>query len=527
MMVRMADKDLPNKDENWPASPQAASLRLVQAELEQRFGGTYQRLRSPIWVFDFDHQRVLWGNGAALELWRAPDLTELLCRDLSRDMSPSVAARLRQYREDFERRDATFSEVWTLYPQGQPRTLHVIYSGVRLSDHRMALFCEGISAFNETPETLRSAEALLHTTVMITLYDLSGIPLYRNPAARSVAPAEGSGQPTPLGSRFVDGHAYGQMLGEMKALGEARLVARMRTAAGERWHAITARDCHDAATGKPARLVTEVDVTETKLYQRQLEDSQAQLERQTSELRAAQQGAEAANRAKSAFLAHMSHELRTPLNAIIGFSDVVRSGTLGEISPPLYRDYAEIIHESGNHLLTLINDILDISKIEAGKFDLQPEMLDPGPLLESIRRLISGLVEKSGNQLTVTLDPHLTAIHGDERAIKQIVINLLSNAVKFTPAGGRITLLAQPDGRSGLHLMVGDTGIGMSPAEIAKALDPFGQVNSSVAEKHQGTGLGLSLAKMLSELHGGRLEIDSAPKLGTRVNVFLPGRDGA
>ena len=523
-MGHMADKNLADNSRNWTASAQAAALRLVQTELGQRFGASYQRLRSPIWVFDFDHQRVLWGNAAALELWRAPDLAELLCRDLGSDMSPSVAARLHQYREDFERRDATFSEIWTLYPQGQPRTLHVIYGGVRLSDGRMALFCEGISAFNETPETLRSAEALLHTTVMITLYDISGIPLYRNPAARSVAPVEGTGQPTPLGNRFVDGHAYGQMLGEMKALGEAKLVARMRTAAGERWHAITARDCHDAATGKPARLVTEVDVTETKLYQRQLEDSQALLERQTSELRAAQQGAESASRAKSAFLAHMSHELRTPLNAIIGFSDVVRSGTLGEISPPLYRDYAEIIHESGNHLLALINDILDISKIEAGKFDLQAEPLDPYPLLESIRRLISGLVDKAGNSLTVTLDPQLSSVFGDERAIKQIVINLLSNAVKFTPTGGQISLAAQSDGNGGSQLVVGDTGIGMSASEIAKALDPFGQINSSVANKHQGTGLGLSLAKMLTELHGGQLEIDSTPKLGTRVRVNLPGQ---
>jgi signal transduction histidine kinase len=520
----MGDRDRSTNQENWQASAEADALRLIQAELRQRFGSTYERLRSPIWVFDFDHQRVLWGNKAAQELWRAPDLTELLGRDLGSDMSPSVADRLRQYREDFERRDATFSEVWTLYPHGQPRTLHVIYSGVRLIDSRMALFCEGISAFNETPETLRSAEALLHTSVMITLYDLAGAPLYRNPAARSVAPLEEAGQPTPLGHRFVDTHAYGQMLGEIKALGEAKLVARMRTVAGDRWHAITARDCHDAATGKPARLITEVDVTETKLYQRQLEDSQALLERQTAELRAAQQGAEAASRAKSSFLAHMSHELRTPLNAIIGFSDVVRRGTLGDISPPLYRDYAEIIHESGTHLLTLINDILDISKIEAGKFDLQPEHLDPHLLTESSRRLISGLVEKSGNTLTVTVEDQLRSVFADDRAIKQIILNLLSNAVKFTPAGGQITLTARVHGKDGSQFIVSDTGIGMSTAEIAKAMDPFGQVNSTIAGKHRGTGLGLSLAKMLTELHGGRLEIESTPKVGTRVSVILPGQ---
>ena len=177
------NRNAPNNSKMTSAVWEA--LIVDQADLRRRFGAAYERLRSPIWVFDFDHKRVLWGNGAALDLWRAPDLGELLERDLGLDMSPSVSARLHQYREDFERSDATSSEVWTLYPQGQPRTLHVIYSGVRLNDGRMALFCEGISAFNETPETLRSTDALLHTSVRITLYDLAGLPLYRNPAARS------------------------------------------------------------------------------------------------------------------------------------------------------------------------------------------------------------------------------------------------------------------------------------------------------------------------------------------------------
>jgi len=517
----MTGEDMPAGD--WASSAVAAALISIQQDLRQRFAAAYDRLRSPIWVFDFDHKRVLWGNGAALELWRAADLGKLLARDLGADMSPSVAARLLQYREDFERRNTSFSEVWTLYPQGQPRSLHVIYSGLRLPDGRMALFCEGVSAFNETPETLRSAEALLHTSVMITLYDFAGLPLYRNPAARSAAPRQELDRGMPLGSRFVDAHAYGQMLGEISALGEAKLVARIHTAAGERWHAITARDCHDAATGAPARLVTEVDVTETKLYQRQLEESQAKLERQASDLRAAQQEAEAASRAKSSFLAHMSHELRTPLNAIIGFSDVMQRGTLGEIAPPVYRDYAQIIHESGGHLLALINDILDISKVEAGKMELQPEALDPHVLAESSRRLVSGLVEAAGSSLAVRVEEGLQVIFGDERALKQILINLLSNAAKFTPPGGAITLEARPHGRNGSRLMVSDTGIGMSPGEIAKALDPFGQVNSAISGRHRGTGLGLSLAKMLTELHGGQLEIDSVPGGGTRVSVILPG----
>jgi signal transduction histidine kinase len=223
----------------------------------------------------------------------------------------------------------------------------------------------------------------------------------------------------------------------------------------------------------------------------------------------------------------MSHELRTPLNAIIGFSDVARRGTLGEISPPIYRDYAEIIHESGNHLLTLINDILDISKIEAGKFDLQFEALDPYRLTESSRRLVSGLVDQAGSTLTVHVDETLSSIFGDERAVKQIIINLLSNAVKFTPRGGAISLEARPHGQGGSELTVSDTGIGMSPAEIITALDPFSQINSAIASKHRGTGLGLSLAKMLTELHGGQLEIDSTPNTGTRVSIILPGQRAA
>ncbi len=512
---------------SWAESAQAISLRTIQKELGELFGLAYARLRSPVWIFDFDYKRVLWGNSAALDLWQAPDLEELLCRDLGSDMSPSVAARLAQYREDFKRLDATFSEVWTLYPLGQPRTLHVIYSGLRLPDGRIALFCEGISAFNETPETLRSAEALLHTSVMITLYDLAGMPLYRNPAARSAAPREETGPGMPLASRFADGHAYGQMLAELTTFSEAKLIARIHTAAGDRWHSVTARDCHDAATGAPARLVTEVDVTETKLYQRRLEESQDQLKRQASDLRLAQREAEAASRAKSSFLAHMSHELRTPLNAIIGFSDIMRLSMLGEISPSVYGDYAQIIHESGSHLLALISDILDISKIEAGKVELRPQVLDPRILTESSRRLIAGLVASTGSSLVVNVEADLNSVFGDERALKQIIINLLSNAVKFTPAGGKIALEVSRHGDNGSRLTVSDTGIGMSPTEINRALNPFGQTNSAVSGSQRGTGLGLSLTKMLTELHGGQLEIDSKLNAGTKVSVILPGEPSA
>jgi len=218
------------------------------------------RLATPVWVFDIDRSRVVWANQAALEVWGADTLSELIGRDLGKDMSISVAKRLRQYQEDFEKQGATFSELWTLYPKGKPKTLRVIYSGIRLRDGRMAMFCEGLAYHSETPETLRSAEALLHATVMISLYDKLGQPLYRNPAAR----ADAGGNDTPLASRLMDQEDYLKIRTSLNASGEARLVARVRAASGIRWHEITARECRDAVTGSPAILISEVDVSDLK-----------------------------------------------------------------------------------------------------------------------------------------------------------------------------------------------------------------------------------------------------------------------
>ncbi len=218
------------------------------------------RLTTPVWVFDIDQSRVVWANQAALEVWRARSLLELTARDLGKDMSVSVRNRLRQYQEDFEKHNASFSEVWTLYPKGEPQTLRVIYSGIRLPDGRMAMFCEGLAHRSETPDTLRSAEALLHATVMISLYDAEGRPLYRNPAAR----ADTGSLDAPLAARFVDDADHQKVRMWLNQRGEARLVARVRAASGIRWHEITARECRDAVTGSPAVLISEVDVSDLK-----------------------------------------------------------------------------------------------------------------------------------------------------------------------------------------------------------------------------------------------------------------------
>jgi PAS domain S-box-containing protein len=236
----------------------------------------------------------------------------------------------------------------------------------------------------------------------------------------------------------------------------------------------------------------------------------------------AKEQAEAANRAKSEFLANMSHELRTPLNAIIGFSDTIRHGAFGPIGNPKYREYVENIYESGEHLLSLINDVLDVSVIEAGKLELSREILEPERVADAAIRLIRPRADKGRVRLINAVGPSLTRFHADERRVKQILVNLLSNAVKFTPVEGSVTLEAEREPDGSLVFRVVDTGIGMDEAGLAKALQPFGQVDGGLARKYEGTGLGLPLTKGLIEAHGGTLEIGSALGEGTTATIRFP-----
>jgi signal transduction histidine kinase len=238
----------------------------------------------------------------------------------------------------------------------------------------------------------------------------------------------------------------------------------------------------------------------------------------------AKEEAEAANRSKSTFLAHMSHELRTPLNAIIGFSEVMAEETLGPVNHPHYEEYAQHIHASGQHLLSLINDLLDLSKIEAGKLELWEETVDLHSLIERCRIFVVELAHNKGVTLTVRSAADLPMLICDARKLKQVLVNLLSNAVKFTPAGGQVLLEARSDGAMGIVICVSDTGIGIAPDDLSKVMSPFGQANEAMNRNNQGTGLGLPLAKALVELHHGILELDSNLGTGTTITVRLPGR---
>lgn len=259
--------------------------------------------------------------------------------------------------------------------------------------------------------------------------------------------------------------------------------------------------------GLPALLVAIQDVTARR--------------HEAEALREARDQATDSSRSKSEFLANMSHELRTPLNAIIGFSEALERELFGPVGNPRYKEYAVDIHDSGVHLLNLINDILDLSKIEAGHFKLHEDETDLDGIVSSACRIVRHRAQQASICIETSLPKPGLSLVADERALKQILINLVSNAVKFSNDCGVVHVNAQVTG-NGLRLSVCDQGVGIAESDIPKALAPFTQLDGTLSRSHEGTGLGLPLAKHLTELHGGKLTIESQPGIGTKVHVDLP-----
>ncbi len=362
---------------------------------------------------------------------------------------------------------------------------------------------------------------------------------------------EGGGEPVRVGETLAElldrgiEHGLIRVDGDVEAWIGERLRNRQRIEsesviefAGDRWMLVKNRRTREGGVVTVFSDITELKrgerdliergatlrhtVNELEMVQSKLEDQATEIVEMAEGLDEARQEAESASRAKSSFLAVMSHELRTPLNAIIGFSELIRDETFGPVGNDRYLDYIKDINRSGAHLLELINDVLDLSKIDAGGLELREDLVDVARVTQGSLDMVRERAEKRGLSLELDVPAELPGLHGDGRRIKQIVINLLTNAIKFTGNGGavRVEIVLDPDGA--LLISVSDTGIGIAPDDIPKALERFGQVDNKLSRDQEGTGLGLNICTSLMEMHGGTLELESEAGVGTTVTLRFP-----
>lgn len=335
---------------------------------------------------------------------------------------------------------------------------------------------------------------------------------YVSPACRHLYGFE----PNELVGRPVDNTIYDDDVSRVRqAIGrvqrgaeEAPVLYRARRKDGDYiWVEASMRLSTDPATGAAEIVCVVRDASERMRYE--------------SELRQAKEQADSANQSKSLFLATMSHELRTPLNAVIGFSEFIQAEPMGPIDKH-YRSYIDDIHDSGTHLLQLVNDILDLTKAEAGMLELHEEVIEVEAVVNSITRLCRSSIDKAGLTVIIELQPNLPYLRADQRKVRQVLFNLIGNAVKFTPEGGHITVSGQFDPQAGIEIAVTDTGIGIAQEDLNRVLQPYVQLDNTMSRLHTGTGLGLPAVKALMELHDGRLELTSALGAGTRAAACFP-----
>jgi len=394
----------------------------------------------------------------------------------------------------------------------------VVFTGARTSyDDRDLAVCERLADFyalalrhHRSRASLRTFRRVLEQTpVSVMVTDTAGAIEYVNPKFERLTgyrSAEVMGQnPRLLKSGFTSSGDYSALWQTISGGGVWRGEFHNRRKTGQLfWELASIAPVFDDTGVITGYVAVKEDITSLK--------------QKEAELLIAKERAETASNAKSRFLAVMSHELRTPLNAIIGFSELIRDRLLGPLDQR-YEDYIRHIHESGTHLLDLINGILDLSKIESGSYRLVEHNVDLAAAITASLTMVEPRAERENLTLARELPPVLPALRADERALKQILINLLSNAVKFTETGGRVTVRVSIEEDGALVLAVADTGIGIAPEDIPIAMQPFGQIDNSLTRAHGGTGIGLPLARMLAEAHNASLRIDSAPGVGTTVSV--------
>jgi len=486
-------------------------------------------LAQPIWILDLDRDRIWWANRSALGLWHAESLDELLARDLSAD-SPAVKLRMRELREALPP-TAAVEESWTIYPKGRPVRVQARMTPVDLEPGGAGVLVEASRvAADADPDHARLAEATRYTPLIVSTIAPDGRILAQNPAAVHAYGGTGGAddEPGAWQRRFIDRAEGDRVIARCLAEGRIEDNLQVLTGDGIRWHRLDACRGRDPVTGDACVVVTESDISDRIEARRALELMRDELEqevrRRTRELEQAKQEAEAASMAKSGFLANVSHELRTPLNAIMGFAELLQEPKIIAANPGRLREYSESILLSARLLLNLIDDILDLSRIEAKRVELQIEPVALAEVMAECETIAAPLALNGAITLDISRPSPDLRVMCDQRALTQVILNLASNSLKFTPEGGTVRITTRPaDGT--VQVVVEDTGVGIAAADLPHVIEPFAQAANPLVRRAKGHGLGLPIAKQLVELMGGRFEIASALGRGTTVTLTLPAPD--
>lgn len=490
----------------------------------------------PVWVFDVDLHAMWWANDAALKFWGAESLDSLLARDYSTD-STTVRKRLRAV-VDGARLGDSAEDTWTLYPRGVPTPVRGRMTPVLVDgDRRHAVMFEVHKIDKQVLEVSdrRLVEATRYTTVMITYFGLNGLLLSMNPAAIYTY---GTNQAQLKDDRFVDGTSFlarfkdrdlGRALFERAvAGGEPSGEYEVRLAEEGTWHRLDLHRGRDPINGEPCIIAVEEDLSSLKKAMLDLEKLNRTLEdrvaERTRELQLAQRRAEDANRAKSDFLARMSHDLRTPLNAILGFSQVLTSEETKELAAERFQAYGADINTSAQRLLELVDDLLDLSRIEAGRFPVNPEPVDLISLLDQTLNMFRSNYPLIGISLDHSEAPE-TGVVSDRQGISLILSNIISNAFKFTPAKGTVAVALARDAETGaVKVTIADSGCGIDHADLETIFEPYHRGSAKTTHVTQGTGLGLSICRRLAELLEIDLRLESEVGEGTIATLVIPKR---
>lgn len=459
------------------------------------------RLETALWIYDFVRGAIVWANRRALVLWNASSVPELAQRRLHDEMSSSVKARLYQHMEDFRSfPEREIREFWTLYPDGKPFRVRAVLRRYELPLGRLGMLIEAHKEELTEPETIRSADALLHTSVITALFDMDGVELYANPAFRA---AFGPGRHR-FGSDFDAPELAAAFREHLEAMDEHRETVLVHTVDGKRWHDILAKRCRDAVSGHQALLVSAVDVTVARAYQEQLI--------------AARTAAEAADRAKSVFLSTISHEMRTPLNGVLGVSHLLARTRLDAQQQKM----VSLVMRSGAEMLEFIENALDVVELDSHGVEIKREEFDVALLVRSVVEMFQERARQKGLDLTTDLSalPQTRWIH-DALHIRKVLRQLVSNAVKFTESGEigvRVVLL----GSETLRFEVADTGPGVPAEEREKIFERFYQIDGSWTRRIGGSGLGLAICRQLVSLWGGELRVAANCETGSLFSFTVP-----